>query len=138
MLTRLAIVIVALGLALNPTCSATIELVGRAVDGHTLGVKIEGEIQPGDAEKLLKIYEYFGPAAASKVFLWSPGGNVEEAMKIGNLMRQLRLSSIAPDRLNILGILGQLGVQASPLDKGNNLCASACVLDCRARSRTSG
>jgi hypothetical protein len=128
MLTRLGIVIVTLGLALKPACSATIELTGRAVDGHTLGVKIEGEIEPGDAEKLLKLYEYFGPAAASKVFLWSPGGNVQEAMKIGKLIRQLRLSAIAPDRLNTLSILGQLGVQASPSDKGNNLCASACVL----------
>ena len=81
MLTRRAIVMVALALPLNATCSPTIGLVGRAVDGHTLGVKIEGEIEPGDAEKLLKIYEYFRPGATSKVFFWSRGGNVEEAMK---------------------------------------------------------
>ena len=72
MVARLGIVIVTLGLALKPACSATIELTGRAVDGHTLGVKIEGEIEPGDAEKLLKVYEYFGHAATSKVSFLVP------------------------------------------------------------------
>jgi hypothetical protein len=124
MLSRLALVIVALGLPLKPTLGATIELA-RSVDGHTLGVRIEGKIEPGDADKLLKIYVYFGPAAASKVFLWSPGGNLQESIKIGRLIRQLRLSTYAPDRLSMLGIFDS-GV--APIDKSNNLCASACVL----------
>ena len=128
MLSRLAIFILALCFAVKPTWAATIGLTGRSVDGHTLGVKIEGQIEPGDADKLLTIYEYFGPAATSKVFLWSPGGDVREAMKIGKLIRQLRLGVFAPDRLNLLGVLGQFGVQANPIDKGNDVCASACVL----------
>jgi hypothetical protein len=128
MLSRLAIVIVALGLALRPGCSATVELTGRSVDGHVLGVKIEGEIELGDTRKLLKMYEYFGPSVTSQVFLWSRGGDVEEAIKLGRLIRQLRLSTIAPDRFNLAGVLAQFGVHAGPIDRNNNVCASACVL----------
>jgi hypothetical protein len=89
---------------------------------------LKEKIEPSDAEKLLKIYEYFGPTVTSKVFLWSLGGDVEEAMKIGKLIRHLRLDVFVPDRPNTLRVLGQFSVQASPIDKGNDVCASACVL----------
>jgi hypothetical protein len=41
------------------------------------------------------------------------------------LIRQLRLSAYAPDRFNTLGFFEP---EAIPIDKANNICASACVL----------
>src|SRR5271165_4496113 len=121
MLSRLALVVVTLGFALKPTWSATIELTGRSVDGHTLGVKIEGEIEPGDAAKVLAIYKYFGPAATSNVFLWSRGGDADEAMKIGGIIRRLLLETWAPDRLHLFRMLGQFEVHAAPASKKKNI-----------------
>src|SRR5208283_62663 len=99
---------------------ATIEVAGGK--NHVAhGIKIEGEIEPGDALKFLKMYEYFGPQA---VFLRSRGGNVEEAMKIGRLIRRFRLETNAPDSSEKrLGV-----VEGVPDDANNIVCASACVL----------
>ena len=86
---------------------------------------------PGDALQLLRTYKYFGQSGAG-IFLFSRGGDVEEAMKIGRLIRRLRLTTYAPDRPPTQAIL------ASPADKTNNVCASACVLVWVAGARRTG
>ncbi len=139
MLFRLARVLAAIGLTVSPARGANIELTGYSKVQNVLGLKIEGEIKPGDALKLLTLYEYFGPAVTSTVFLWSRGGDVEEAIKIGRLIRRLRLETYAPSRGNIDNILNTiLGTRASPTDSNNYICASACVLIYAAGARRTG
>jgi len=85
LLTLVAIVLSSAGLC----WSAEIEMTGYGPGRNTMGVKIEGEIAPGDAAKLFRLYAYFGPLATANIFLWSRGGDVEEAIKIGKLVRKL-------------------------------------------------
>jgi hypothetical protein len=59
---------------------------------------LEGKIVPGDYKK---VRDFLGEKAnfekiTGGVFLASPGGNVTEALKIGRLIRSLRLSTDAP------------------------------------------
>jgi hypothetical protein len=60
-----------LGLTAGAGSAATIELA-RGPDGKALvGLKVEGDIVPGDALKLLGMYEYYSDGAASTIFLLS-------------------------------------------------------------------
>src|SRR5208283_958192 len=126
MFIRLLLLISSLVLAINRGCCATVELTGNSTPHKVVGFKIEGELQPGDARKVLTLYEYYGPAVASNVYLWSPGGDVEEAMKIGRIIRRLRLETWVTDRY--LTPIDKSGAFPSPANKDNSLCASACVL----------
>jgi hypothetical protein len=126
MFVRLLLFIPAILFAINQAWCATVELIGNSTPHNLVGFKIEGEIQPGDARKVLTLYEYYGPAVASNVYLWSPGGDVEEAMKIGRIIRRLRLETWVSDRY--LNPLDKFGVFPSPANDENSLCASACVL----------
>ena len=126
MFVRLLLLIPAFMLVINRGCCATVELIGNSTPHKVVGFKIEGEIQPGDARKVLSLYEYYGPAVTSNVYLWSPGGDVEEAIKIGRTIRRLRLETWVTDRY--LNQLDKSGVFPSPTNKENSLCASACVL----------
>jgi hypothetical protein len=75
--------------------AATFELARRA-DGIIIpGVKVEGDIIPGDARKLLDFYKTYG-VMISPVHLRSRGGSVEEAMKMGAIIRRLRLETDVP------------------------------------------
>lgn len=86
-------------------------------------VVIEGTIQDGDCDKLLILVRKSSPKA---VYLASPGGNVLEAMRIGRLVRALKLVTIAPVKR-----VGELREQQAA-DFGvknpneNLMCASAC------------
>ena len=85
----LLMVVFIFGLTAGVGSAATIELA-RGRDGKALvGLKVEGEIVPGDAIKLLGMYQYYGNGAASTIFLLSKGGDVEEAMTMGRLIRTL-------------------------------------------------
>lgn len=62
-------------------------------------VILEGKIEIGDYDKLLKIIdEDCGDynSCTSGIFLASPGGDLIEAMKIGRLVRKLRLVTHVP------------------------------------------
>jgi hypothetical protein len=62
-------------------------------------VILEGRIETGDYDKLLKLIdERCGEAAdcPNVIFLASPGGDLIEAMKIGRLVRKLRLETSVP------------------------------------------
>ncbi len=91
---------------------------------------IEGEIKEGDYEKI-KLFVLGGSSddfhLVSKVFLASPGGNVEEAIKIGRLLRTLKIATIIPSKMqNDLRVLVVKG--HGLINENNYLCTSACFL----------
>jgi hypothetical protein len=89
-----------------------------------LGVVLEGRIEPGDFDKLRTII--FNGEGALEIYLASPGGDLAEAMKIGRLVRELKLRTVAPDNLG--GELREkLAARHALKDsKANYMCASAC------------
>jgi hypothetical protein len=66
--------------------------VNKAPGDNKSLVVIEGTIQNGDCDKLLILVRKSSPRA---VYLASPGGNVREAMRMGRLVRALKLATIA-------------------------------------------
>jgi hypothetical protein len=114
----------------------------------TADVILEGKIEIGDYDKLLKITDKdCGDynSCTSGIFLASPGGDLVEAIKIGRLVRNLRLEThvpsdvppvpgdlLFPDRQKIEAI--QRKSEADLKDfkailkdaKANYMCASAC------------
>ena len=103
--------------------AATFELARRA-DGIVVeGIKIEGEIVPGDAQTLLNFYGKYG-VMISPVYLRSRGGDVAEAMKIGAIIRRLRLETSVP-----VWDTGRTPTDPIRVDSQENMiCASACFL----------
>ncbi len=96
------------------------------VGGRT--VLIEGEITVGDFEKLRKITDYCPLSLVGTVELASPGGNITEAIKMGRLVRSLRLSTSAPitsvgETETAKSLARQTGVKDI---ERNNTCTSAC------------
>ena len=92
---------------------------------------LEGKIEAGDYDKLLKLidvncgYEFKGmPACADGIYLASPGGDVIEAMKIGRLVRKLRLETRVPSDLPPRYRQKAEAILKDP--KSNFMCASAC------------
>jgi hypothetical protein len=103
--------------------AATFELAKRADGIIVQGVKVEGDIVPGDAKKLLDFYKTYG-VMTSPVHLRSKGGNVEEAMKMGAIIRQLRLETEVP-----VWDTGRHPIDPIKVDQQENMiCASACFL----------
>src|SRR2546426_11255886 len=96
MIFRVLVALVATGIWAGWGTAATIELARKADGTSTVGVKVEGDIVPGDALKLLEFYKYYSHEAASTVYLRSKGGDVEEAIKMGRLIRRLRLKTEVP------------------------------------------
>jgi hypothetical protein len=91
---------------------------------------LEGKIETGDYTKLLKVidedcdYDFKGePACPGGIYLASPGGNLMEAMKIGRLVRRLRLETRVPSDLPSPY---RQKAEAVLKDKANYICASAC------------
>lgn len=106
-----------------PCNAATFELARRADGIIVQGVKVEGDIVPGDAKKLLDFYQTYG-VMTSPVHLRSKGGNVEEAMKMGAIIRRLRLETEVP-----VWDAGRQPIDAIKVDhQENTICASACFL----------
>lgn len=80
------------------------------------GIMIEGEIVAGDYAKFEKmVMQIFNPET---VWLASPGGDLAEAMKIGRLARELKLSVWVPSKNGLFF--------PSIESKQNAVCASAC------------
>ena len=94
-------------------------------------ILIEGPIVKGD----FKRFQYFVFAfSVDTVWLASPGGDIAEAMMIGQLVRRLKMQVWAPERMLIKG-----GIQLVVIsDHDNNLCASACFFIYAAGTRRSG
>jgi hypothetical protein len=107
-------------------CVASISPLGAAdiKDGFALGeVVLEGTIASGDYDKLLSFVD---ANEARSIYLASPGGSVTEAIKIGRLVRALRLETLIPVqvRSDLREKLAERHKLTNP--KGNYVCASAC------------
>lgn len=86
-------------------------------------IVIEGNIKPGDSDTFISIAKE-NQGKVSGVYLFTPGGDFYEAMKIGRAMRALELSSQVPMRDSI----GRATCEdsfATPKDPRNCTCASA-------------
>jgi len=99
------------------------------------GVQFEGKIEKGDYEKLFaaageiasEMYNNPNRSIYPVLHLFSPGGDLAEAMKIGRLVRQLHWMTTAPENLPN----GLKDVQKHTMDQLKNsqenyMCASAC------------
>jgi hypothetical protein len=92
---------------------------------------LEGKIVRGDYDKL---HKFLGTKSnydkiTGGVFLASPGGYMDEAMKIGRLIRTLRLSTDAPSGPpSSIAKFGESLIHGNDLvnPKANYLCTSAC------------
>lgn len=93
------------------------------------GYLINGEIAKGDYEKVRNSLSqsYF---IIPSFFLNSPGGDVDEAIKIGRLFRKYLIQTIAPNDYGKGPWLYASNSKGNPLlCHGNNcMCASACAL----------
>jgi hypothetical protein len=98
-----AIVLLSIGLGDPNDCEAaafqvtSICAVSTALpcDNPDLTVFLVGEIVSGDTDRLKAVLEQAGPEVTS-VSLRSPGGSVDEGIKIGRLVRSLYMSTRAP------------------------------------------
>jgi hypothetical protein len=93
-----------------------------AFDPTALRAIIEGTIEAGDFEKFREFY--FKTGRIEEVFLASPGGSLVEAMKIGRFVRQLKLATMIPSRVN--KELHDLILRETNIKQSNLMCASAC------------
>ncbi len=103
---------------------------------------IKGRIETGDSEKF-SILLNKNQRALNEVLLWSEGGSLDEAMKIGRMIRKALVSTSAPRRADGWADgYGDLDVPWSELPRicrGNGCsCASACFLIWAAGYRRSG
>ena len=108
-------------------CAVTTDAAEIRIDPSrkaALGIVLEGKIEPGDFDKLRTFI--FDGEGALEIYLASPGGDLAEAMKIGRLVRELKLGTVAPDKLS--GELREKLVARHNLrdSKANYMCASAC------------
>jgi hypothetical protein len=93
--------------------------------GASRVVVIEGVIERGDAEAFLKIVRE-NQGKISGVYIFSPGGDFDEAMKIGRALRALRLASYAPMKSSSKRpTCDSANGEPSPKDPKNCTCASA-------------
>jgi hypothetical protein len=96
-------------------------------------VRLEGKIVSGDYEKLRSIADDLGlnirdnPQQSIHVVLhlYSPGGNLLEAIKIGRLVRALRWMTSAPQNYSKPSDL-EYDVRKQKEPETNYMCASAC------------
>ncbi|TCD48609.1 hypothetical protein [Chlorobium sp. N1] len=97
-----------------------------AGEGFPRAVVIEGHIRSGDYEAFLGAVKA-GEGRVSRVYVFSPGGSVVEAMKIGMAMRRLELTSVAPamSPSHRPRCGGPSGTGPVPDDPKNCTCASA-------------
>lgn len=127
---RLLIALLVVAAWSGSACAATVEWARNSDTGRLVpGLKVEGNIVPGDTEKLLAklldAYLALGPYIDT-VYLLSRGGSADEAMKMGAMIRRLRLKTEAPATDYGSGKPARCGVSLT--DKGNCICASACFL----------
>jgi len=118
----------------SAACTAATFELARRTDGAIIqGVKLEGDIVPGDSQKLLEFYNTYGDWV-SPIYLRSKGGNVDEAMKMGVVIRRLRLETDVP-----LWDVGRQPIDIIKIDHQENMiCASACFLVYAAGAKRSG
>ena len=100
------------------------------------GVVLEGKIETGDYNKLRSVYGekranqfYIGMPLANEIYLASPGGDLAEAIKIGRLVRALKLHTVVPGGPYPVGPYEKYSdADRHQLKnpKANYMCTSAC------------
>ena len=90
-----------------------------------MGAVLEGKIEFGDFDKFKKFV--FENDKVVEIYLASPGGNLNEALKIGMLTRVLQLSTVVPSK-TLTNQARELAVAQHDLrhPKANYMCGSAC------------
>ncbi|WP_323001805.1 hypothetical protein [Denitromonas sp.] len=102
---------------LTSTANTATFTLGKVGNGRNIaGILIEGEIVPGDFAKFES--EVLRRQNIDPIWLASPGGDMIEAMKIGELIRELKLSVWAPSKNGLLF--------PAVSNRANAVCASAC------------
>ncbi len=125
MKARTASLIAIATLAILPRIASSAEF--RAVTyGMDRQLVIEGDIEPGDSKKFIDAIKE-SQGQISTVWIFSPGGDFEEAMKIGRTMRALQLTSMVPTR-NQFGKPQCESEIAHPSDPTNCIAASAAFM----------
>lgn len=79
---------------------ALAEITAGEVDDPTFGrgfvAEISGEISPQDAEAMARSTDLAAAAKVRFVFLDSPGGDLDSAMRIGRMLRAIEVTVIVP------------------------------------------
>lgn len=88
-------------------------------------VLLKGQILSGDFDKVFSLVKANHPFL-DRLSLWSPGGSVEEAMKIGRLVRKAMLYTRSPGPPGLNSLLSDSLNQIC--DGADCNCASACFL----------
>jgi hypothetical protein len=93
--------------------------------GQGVGAVFEGRIEAGDFDRL-KTFLLDGPGA-TEIYLASPGGDLAEAVRIGRLVRFLKLSTVIPSKA-LTHESRESAAERHDLKnpKANYTCASAC------------
>ena len=124
---QIMLMLVAFCVAFNAKPSAALEAI-KVFRGTLI---LEGKIEPGDyisVRNFLRVESNFKKIGAG-VFLASPGGYVVEAMKIGNLIRSLQLSTDAPATPPPEKRVGTPIIRSTDLVNARHYeCVSACFL----------
>ncbi len=88
------------------------------------GAVLEGKIEPGDFQKFR---DFVLNNSVVQIYLASPGGNLGEAMKIGILIRLLKLSTVVPTKpltnQSFHSIVAEHDIKDA---RSDYKCASAC------------
>jgi hypothetical protein len=102
----------------------------RAGPSRATGLRavLEGQIEPGDFDRLRSFVFEKGwgraESGVSEIYLASPGGDLAEAMKIGRLVRELKLTTVVPASSDLRE---KAAARHNLKDaKANYMCASAC------------
>jgi|SRR6185437_15643941 len=105
---------------------------GRVTAGN-FGFVLEGKIEAGDYAKLKSVIGekqvnqfYLGSSGSNWFYLASPGGDLAEAMKIGRLVRALKLQTIIPSRSGPHMQDESVAQHQLKNPKSNYMCSSAC------------
>jgi hypothetical protein len=100
-------------------------------DSPGLHLVLEGEIRSGDFAALEALLRNKGPYVETLV-LYSPGGDVREAMRIGQLIRVLQVATRGPSPYYPPGARDDTPVpqctSPTPKSQSNCVCASSCFL----------
>jgi hypothetical protein len=115
-------------LSINVLPLSAAEITTPINSRHLRGVVLEGEIVPGDYNKLRDLAEF--DASLFEIYLASPGGSVLEAMKIGRLLRALRWWTTVPSPITNPYIEGGREAIFKKYElenpQSNYMCAGAC------------
>jgi hypothetical protein len=117
-------VIFACGTSLLPVSYAVAaDLKVDVVNGRIIESRLEGEIKPGDYDRV--VAQLLNGGLGDTLRLNSPGGDVVEAMRIGRLIRDLRMRTEVPGRTGNTAFCLAHPKGASLTDCN---CSSACFL----------